>query len=149
MYNKVILIGNLGKDAEVRHFDSGAVKASFTIATSETYKDKATKERKKLTEWHNVVCWGRLAEIAGEYLTKGKLVMIEGKIKHRSWEDGGVTKYITEIEANSFQMMPRGSDSPVGGGNNSSNNTTASSTTASPANNNAANEVEEMDDLPF
>jgi single-strand DNA-binding protein len=106
MVNKVILIGNLGNDPEVRTFDSGKTAASFSLATSESYKDKTTGEKKSLTEWHNVVLWGGLADIAGKYLKKGSKVFIEGKIRTRSYNDSnGAKKYITEIVGDSLQML--------------------------------------------
>lgn len=102
--NKVILIGNLGKDPEVRTFENGSKKASFTLATSESYKDKEGKIIDQ-TEWHNIVCWRNLAEIAEKYLTKGKQIYVEGKLRTRSWEDNGAKRYITEIEASTFTML--------------------------------------------
>lgn len=102
--NKVILIGRLGKDPEVRAFEGGTKKASFTIATSEVYKDKEGKKVEQ-TEWHNIVCWRNLAEIAEKYLTKGKQIYLEGRLRTRSWEDNGVKKYVTEIEASTFTML--------------------------------------------
>lgn len=102
--NKVILIGRLGKDPEVRAFEGGTKKASFTLATSEIYKDKEGKKVEQ-TEWHNIVCWRNLAEIAEKYLTKGKQIYLEGRLRTRSWEDNGVKKYVTEIEATTFTML--------------------------------------------
>ena len=107
--NKVILVGHLGKDPEVRHLDGGVTVASFPIATSETY----TKDGKKIeqTEWHNIVMWRGLADIASKYLQKGKLVYIEGKLRTRSFEDKeGHKKYTTEIVAENFTMLGRKSD---------------------------------------
>ena len=95
--NKAILIGHLGKDPEIRNFESGATLATFSMATTESYKDKTTGEKKEITEWHNIVLWRGLAEIAAKYLHKGDMVYIEGKIRTRSYEKDGVTKYITEI----------------------------------------------------
>ncbi|QQS29672.1 MAG: single-stranded DNA-binding protein [Sphingobacteriales bacterium] len=102
--NKVMLIGNLGKDPEVNTFESGVKKVSFSLATSEKYKNKEGQVV-EATEWHNIVCWNKLAEIAETYLHKGKQVFIEGKIKTRSWEEDGKKRYITEIEATNFQML--------------------------------------------
>ena len=102
--NKVILIGRLGKDPEVRAFEGGTKKASFTLATSEIYKDKEGK-RVEQTEWHLIVCWRSLAEIAEKYLTKGKQIYLEGRLRTRSWEDNGVKKYVTEVEATTFTML--------------------------------------------
>ena len=102
--NKVILIGRLGKDPEVRAFENNVKKAAFPLATSENRKDKEGN-RIESTEWHNIVCWRNLAEIAEQFLAKGKLIYLEGKIRTRSWEDNGVKKYITEIEASTFTML--------------------------------------------
>ena len=102
--NKVILVGNLGKDPEVRFFDNDRKKASFSLATSETYNREGEKITR--TEWHNVVLWGRLAEIAEAYLKKGRQVYIEGKISSRSYEDKeGNTRYITEINGQQMQLL--------------------------------------------
>lgn len=105
--NKVILIGNLGKDPEVRYMPSGGAVANITIATSENWKDKATGERQERTEWHNVVFYNRLAEIAGEYLKKGSKVYVEGSLRTRKWQDKntGADRYTTEIIANEMQML--------------------------------------------
>lgn len=103
--NKVILVGRLGKDPEVRNLDNGATVANFTMATSETYKDKTTGDRKEITEWHNVVLWRGLAEIAQKYLHKGDMVYIEGKLRTRSWEKEGVTRYTTEIIGDNMTML--------------------------------------------
>jgi single-strand DNA-binding protein len=107
--NRVILVGYLGKDPEVRTIDSGAKVANFTLATTEVYKDK-NGERKEITEWHNVACWRNLADIAEKYLTKGKLIYVEGKLRTRSWEDNGVKRSITEIMADNFTMLGAKSD---------------------------------------
>lgn len=103
--NKVILVGRLGKEPEVRNLDSGATVANFTIATSESYKDKTTGEKKEITEWHNVVLWRGLAEIAQRYLHKGDMVYVEGKLRTRSWEKDGVTRYTTEVIADNMTML--------------------------------------------
>ncbi len=103
--NKVILIGNLGKDPEVRNLESGATVANFTMATTETYKDKTTGEKKEITEWHNIVLWSSLAEVAAKYLHKGDMIYIEGKLRTRSWEKEGVTRYITEVLGNTMNML--------------------------------------------
>jgi len=103
--NKVILVGNLGGDPEMRYFQSGDAVCNFTVATTDTWKDKETGEKKERTEWHRVVAFRRLAEICGEYLAKGKQVYIEGKLKTRSWEKDGITRYTTEIEAINMQML--------------------------------------------
>lgn len=103
--NKVILVGRLGRDPEVRNLDSGVSVANFTLATSETYRDKTSGEKKEITEWHNVVLWRGLAEIAQKYLHKGDLVYIEGKLRTRSWEKEGVTRYTTEVVADNMTML--------------------------------------------
>lgn len=109
--NKVILIGNLGTDPEVRYMPQGGAVANLTVATSESWTDKATNEKKEQTEWHRVVIYQRLAEIAGEYLRKGSKVYIEGKLKTRKWQDkDGVERYTTEIIANELQMLDGRSD---------------------------------------
>jgi len=112
MVNKVILIGNLGRDPEVRSTTSGQPVASFTLATSRRWRDKAGQKQEQ-TDWHNIVVWGKQAEIAGQYLTKGKQVYIEGRLQTRSWDDrqSGEKKYRTEIVCDTFQMLgSRGSD---------------------------------------
>jgi single-strand DNA-binding protein len=107
MINKVILVGRLGKDPEVRHLENGAVVANFSVATSERYRDKEGNKQEK-TEWHNVVVWRQLAEIAEKFLRKGGLVYIEGKLRTRSWDDkDGNKKYTTEVVAENFQMLDR------------------------------------------
>lgn len=103
--NKVMLIGNLGRDPEIRYTTNGQAVANFTLATTEKYTNKSG-ERQEDTEWHRIVAWGRLAEICGEYLTKGRMVYIEGSIRTRSWEDKeGNTRYTTEIVARNMQML--------------------------------------------
>ena len=142
--NKVILIGNLGKDPETRTLESGAVICRFSIATTETYKDRKNGERTSHTEWHNITLWRGLAEVADKYLHKGDKVLIEGRIRTRSWEDkeSGQTRYSTEILANQMQMM--GSNKKT---EESNNNTTLSENTSndivqeSPSN--------EEENLPF
>ena len=112
--NKVILVGNLGKDPELRYTPSGAAVANFTLATSERFKDKSGEWQEK-TEWHNIVAWRQLAEICGKYLHKGKQVYIEGKIQTRSYDDrDGNKRYTTEIVADQMQMLGRAGDE--GGG---------------------------------
>jgi single-strand DNA-binding protein len=104
--NKVILVGNLGQDPEVRYMPSGGAVANLRIATTESWKDKQTGERQERTEWHSVVMFGRLAEIAGEYLSKGRQVYIEGKLQTRKWQDrDGNDRYTTEIVASEMQML--------------------------------------------
>lgn len=104
--NKVILIGNLGKDPDVRYMPNGQAVANITLATSESWKDKNSGEQQERTEWHRVVFFRRLAEIAGEYLKKGSKVYIEGKLQTRKWQDqNGQDRYTTEIVANEMQML--------------------------------------------
>ncbi len=115
--NKVILVGRLGKDPEVRNLENGATVANFTMATSESYKDKTTGDKKEITEWHNIVLWRGLAEIAAKYLHKGDMVYVEGKLRTRSWEKEGVTRYTTEIVGDNMTMLSTQKSSGGGGGN--------------------------------
>lgn len=110
--NKAILIGRLGKDPEVRNLENGVSVANFSIATTEVYRDKTTNEKKEITEWHNIVLWRGLADIAAKYLHKGDMVYIEGKLRTRSWEKDNVTRYTTEIVGDNMTMLtPKGSGS--------------------------------------
>ena len=114
--NKVILVGNLGKDPELRYTASGTAVANFSLATTERYKDRDGNSQEK-TEWHNIVVWRQLAEICGKYLTKGKQVYLEGKIQTRSYDDrDGNKRYITEIVVDQMQMLGRAGDDNSGGG---------------------------------
>ena len=154
--NKVILIGNLGKDPEVRHLEGGVAVARFPIATSETFKDK-NGQRQERTEWHNIVVWRGLAEVAEKYLRKGNSVFIEGKIRTNSYQDKeGVQRYSTEIVADNMTMLGgRGGDNNGGGdyqgssaaasGGNYSGGATANKG-GSPA---GGFQSDEPDDLPF
>ena len=109
--NKVILVGTLGQDPEVRYTSSGSAVANISIATSEKWKDKQTGDFKDMTEWHRVVLFTRLAEIAGEYLKRGSKVYLEGKLRTRKWQDSnGVDRQTTEIVADSLQMLDRRGD---------------------------------------
>ena len=104
--NKVILVGNLGKDPETRYAPSGDAITNITLATTDSWKDKSTGEKKEATEWHRVVFFGRLAEIAGEYLKKGSQVYVEGRLRTRKWQDkDGQDRYTTEIVADAMQML--------------------------------------------
>lgn len=134
--NKVQLIGNLGKDPELKYTPSGVAVATFSIATSESWKDQEGNQQEK-TEWHNIVAWRKLAEIVGEYLKKGKKVYIEGKIQTRSYEKDGIKRYITEIVADQLIMLDGG------GGSGKSN--TGSVPDAAPFSADAPKD----DDLPF
>ncbi len=133
--NKVILVGRLGKEPEVRHLENGAAVANFSIATSETYKDRNTGERREQTEWHNIVLWRGLADIAEKYLKKGDMVYIEGKLRTRSWEKDGVTRYTTEVVCDNMTMLGN-----TGGDNTSAPTQSEGSKTQS---------VDVNDDLPF
>ena len=113
--NKVIVVGNLGKDPETRFLPDGKAVCNFSVATTDTWKDKATGEKKEATEWHRISSFGRLAEICGEYLKKGSQVYIEGKLRTRKWQDKeGQDRYTTEIIADAMQML--GSRSGMGAG---------------------------------
>lgn len=104
--NKVIIVGNLGNDPEIRTMPNGEQVANITVATSESWKDKNTGERKETVEWHRIVLYRRLAEIAGQYLTKGSQVYIEGRLKTRKWQDNnGQDRYTTEIQGDNLQML--------------------------------------------
>ena len=138
MVNKVILVGRLGKDPDVRHLENGAVVANFTMATSESYKDRTSGERKEITDWHNVVVWRGLAEVAERFLHKGDMIYVEGKLKTRSYDDkDGVKKYITEVLADNFTMLGGKKDNE------------GSSSTGSAMNQEVSIEDEPSDDLPF
>lgn len=114
--NKVILVGRVGKEPEVRNLENGAVVANFSMATSETYKDKNTGEKKEITDWHNIVLWRGLAEITQKYVHKGDMLYIEGKMRTRSWEKDGITRYTTEVIGDNMTML-----TPKGGGGSSGN----------------------------
>jgi len=103
--NKVILVGRLGKDPEVRYTADGTAVANFSVATSDEWKDKDSGEKKERTEWHRIVAWRKLGEICGEYLAKGRQVYVEGKLQTKSWEKDGVTRYTTEIVASDVQFL--------------------------------------------
>jgi single-strand DNA-binding protein len=104
--NKVIIVGNLGGDPEVRYTPSGSAVANFNVATSESWKDKNTGEKKERTEWHRIVVWGKLGELCGEYLSKGRQVYVEGRLQTRSYDDkDGVKRYMTEIIATDVQFL--------------------------------------------
>jgi single-strand DNA-binding protein len=142
--NKVILVGRLGKDPEVRNLENGATVANFTMATSESYRDKTTGDRKEITEWHNVVLWRGLADIAAKYLHKGDQVYIEGKLRTRSWEKEGVTRYTTEIIGDNMTLL--GSRS---GGGQSEYSSAPTRTMASSADDFKPMGENTTDDLPF
>lgn len=143
--NKVILIGNLGKDPEMRYTPSGLAIANLTLATSESWKDKQSGEMQERTEWHRVVMYQRTAEIAGEYLRKGSKVYIEGRLQTRKWQDKttGQDRYTTEIIADSMQML----DSKGGSANESSAYEKPSTASAAPQSAPALDNFD--DDIPF
>ena len=148
--NKVILIGNLGKDPEVRHLEGGVAVARFPIATSETFKDKSG-QRQERTEWHNIVLWRGLAEVAEKYLRKGQAVFIEGKIRTNNYQDkDGIQRYSTEIVADNMTML--GGRSENGGGGNYQESASSSSGSSYGGGNTggaSASQNDEPDDLPF
>ena len=152
--NKVILIGNLGKDPDVRYLPSGEAVTNITLATTETWKDKTSGDKKEATEWHRVVFFRKLAEIAGQYLKKGSQVYIEGSLKTRKWQDKeGQERYTTEIVADEMRMLgsrqgsgqpdepPRERPAPAAGG------AASSSSARAPAAGSGFNDFE--DDIPF
>jgi single-strand DNA-binding protein len=153
--NKVILVGNLGKDPETRYTADGAAITNITLATTDSWKDKATGERKEQTEWHRVAFFGRLAEIAGEYLKKGRSVYVEGRLRTRKWQDKeGQDRYTTEVVADVMQML--GSREGMGGGSAGADFETeepapraAARPAARPATSKPANIAEMDDDIPF
>ncbi len=115
--NKVILVGNLGADPETRYMPNGDALANIRLATTESWKDKATGEKKELTEWHRVVFRAKLAEIVGQYLKKGSAIYVEGRIRTRKWQDkDGQERYTTEIEAREMQMLGGRQSAPSSGG---------------------------------
>ena len=142
--NKVILVGNLGQDPEVRYLEGGTAVANFPLATSENYTDRSSGEKKTITEWHNVVLWRGLAEIAEKYLKKGNQVYIEGKLRTRKWQDkDGHDRYTTEIVGDSMQMLGRKDD------NSSSDTAQQSKSSGTSSSAQIDNEPSETDDLPF
>jgi len=152
--NKVILIGNLGRDPETRYAQSGSAVTNFSVATSESWRDKGSGEQQERTEWHNVVCFARLAEIAGEYLRKGSKVYIEGSLRTTSWEQDGQKKYRTEIMARELQMLD--SRGGMGGGMGSGAPATGAPTgfesNSAPMTENAptlSDDTNFEDDIPF
>jgi single-strand DNA-binding protein len=150
MINKVILVGRLGKDPEIRSTPQGTSVARFTVATDEKFTDRAG-EKQERTEWHNITAWGKLAEICGQYLKKGKLVYIEGSIRTDSWDDkeSGQKKYRTEIVANTMKMLDRrgdegsGSSGGYGGGYNQQSRGPAKSSSSAP------DMIEDDEEVPF
>jgi single-strand DNA-binding protein len=157
--NKVILIGNLGRDPETRYTADGAAITNIRIATTDSWKDKTSGEKKEQTEWHTVVFFGRLAEIAGEYLRKGRPVYVEGRLRTRKWQDKeGQDRYSTEVVAEVMQML--GSREGMGGGGGGAEFDTgaderpaaparAASARVAPAAKPATNVADMDDDIPF
>ena len=142
--NRVILVGRLGKDPEIKSIPSGTTLAKFSLATDEKFTDRSG-EKQERTEWHNIVAWGKLGEICGQYLKKGKLVYIEGSLRTDSWEDkeSGQKKYRTEVIASAMTMLDKRSDDEGGGGGGytGSRKSTGSSTSAPQA--------EDDEEVPF
>ena len=147
--NKVILVGRLGKDPELRSIPSGTSVAKFSLATDERFTDK-NGDKQERTEWHNIVVWGKLAEICGQYLRKGKLVYIEGSIRTDSWDDKetGVKKYRTEIVANTMQMLDKKGDDE-GGGYSGGGGYRKAAPAGAPAGGGRSAEIEDDDEVPF
>ncbi len=147
--NKAIIVGNLGRDPEVRYTANGNAIANITVATTESWKDKQSGERQEKTEWHRVVFFGRLAEIAGEYLKKGAQVYIEGRLQTRKWEDkSGQERYTTEIVASEMQML----GSRGGGTSEASDDdysSAARSATGSSGGSTSGGDPDLDDDIPF
>jgi len=137
--NKVILVGNLGQDPEIRYMPTGGAVANLTVATSESWRDKQTGENKEITEWHRVVLFGKLAEVAGEYLRKGSQVYIEGQLRTRKWQDNsGQDRYTTEIVVNVggvMQMLGGKQDSSQGSNKPQSRSQPQRGSSTPPANN--------------
>ena len=152
--NKVILVGNLGKDPETRYMPNGKAVTNFTVATSESWKDKQTGEQREQTEWHNIVMYERLAEVAAEYLKKGSQVYIEGRLRTRKWQDKeGRDRYTTEVIANDMQMLgSRAGGAGAGGGGGDLSRSGEAPTRAAPASAGSRAPAEESpfdDDIPF
>ena len=156
MINKVILVGRLGKDPEIRSTPQGTTVAKFTVATDEKFTDRAG-EKQERTEWHNVVAWGKLGEICGPYLRKGKLVYIEGSIRTDSWDDkeSGQKKYRTEIVANTMKMLDRRGDEGGGGGGGGYERSSGSGSSYGQGSSSrggarpASSEIEDDEEVPF
>lgn len=147
--NKVILVGHLGKDPEVKYLPSGSAVANVTIATSESWKDKQSGDKQERTEWHNVVFFGKLAEIVGEYLKKGAQAYVEGSLRTRKWQDKeGKDRYTTEIVASDMQMLGSKQGSGGGASYNSREDSSSSRGSAAPSAP-AGGPADFDDDIPF
>ena len=155
MINKVILIGNLGADPEVRALEGGVKVARLRIATTERIYNRQTQETKEHTEWHNVTLWRNLADVADRFIRKGSQVYIEGSLRTRDWTDkDGNKRYATEIVANDLKMLGRRGDAPASGADNSYGGSyggaaQSSQSSPSPSGDIAASAPQEVDDLPF
>lgn len=150
--NKVILVGNLGQDPEVRYMPNGGAVANITLATSESWRDKTTGEQKEATEWHRVILFGKLAEVAGEYLHKGSQIYIEGKLRTRKWQDqSGQDKYTTEVIVNVGGVMQMLGGKQEGGPGNRQQQSSPQQRQAGPSTPPANNEppMDFDDDIPF
>lgn len=148
--NKAILIGRTGKDPEVKTLPNGNMLANFSLATSESFKDKTTGEKKETTTWHNIVIWGKLAEVAAKYVHKGDLLYLEGKINNRSYDKDGVTRYVSEIMVSAMTMLGSKNRSSEGGAPPSAATTNfAKTTSADEAFDSLPKTTEGVDDLPF
>jgi len=144
--NKVIVVGNLGQDPDTRYMPSGSAVTNITVATNESWKDKQTGEQKDRTEWHKVAFFGRLAEIAAEYLRKGSQVYVEGKLRTRKWQDkDGNDRYTTEIVADEMQML--GGRGGAGGGAPMRNDAPSQGAPSSPPPQGSSDDFD--DDIPF
>ena len=150
MVNKVILVGNLGRDPEVRTTPSGQPVASFSLATNRRWTDRSG-QRQEQTKWHNIVCWGRQAEIAGQYLQKGRQIYVEGRLQTRSWDDRqtGEKKYRTEVVCDNFQMLGQRGDAEGGGPSHDRGDAGGGSGASGPAAGDLGGGEPEDDDIPF
>lgn len=144
--NKVILIGHIGKDPEVRHLDSGVAVASFSLATNESYTDKSGNKQ-TLTEWHNIVIWGKLAEVMEKYGKKGQLIYVEGSLKTESYDKDGEKRYVTKIKCDSFKFL--GSKSESSGNKHDYAAEVARNNSSQTASYNSEVPAPEPNDLPF
>lgn len=154
--NKVILIGNLGRDPEVRRLENGGIVANFPMATTESYTDRTTGERKEITDWHNIVVWRGLAEVVEKYVRKGTKLYVEGRLKTRSWTDkDGNTRYTTEVLADNLTMLSRADNNSAPQYNDPNYSNQGTPSTPSPIetitspNYSNTNTGDELDDLPF
>jgi single-strand DNA-binding protein len=157
--NKVILVGNLGKDPEVKYFPNGDAFCNLTLATTDSWTDKTSGEKKERTEWHNVVFTRKLAEIAGQYLKKGSQIYVEGSLRTRKWEKDGVERYTTEIQVSDMQMLggkPGGGTGSMEGGGGGGGYAARSSSGGAPRGQSAQpaapatpDQGFEDDDIPF